>query len=177
MRQLIRAAALVAALLFLAPVAAQSAAEDEARIEELIRRERARNRPAAVSADTPAAQAGVSTAAVAAPPATGTPTPAVAPASAPAVATASAPALPRDAPIEPTIFGDDVMPPDPDSIAIADLAAHVGRHVRVRSHGGRSRIGRIESVGSDRLTLTTPMGGGFAKYTLPFSQITGIERL
>lgn len=176
MRQLIRAAALVAALLFLAPVAAQSAAEDEARIEELIRRERARNRPVAATAETQAAQAGVPTAAVAASPATGTPTQTIAPA-APAVATGSALAPPRDAPIEPTIFGDDVMPHDPDSIAIADLAAHVGRHVRVRSHGGRVRIGRIESVGGDRLTLTTPMGGGFAKYTLPFSQITGIERL
>lgn len=180
MHRYLIAATLVAGLSCALPAGAQSAAEDEARIEELIRREQ-RAAPASESdvsktVHTPAAAAG-DPAGLAATTAASGPAPdgSVADA-APAGALVTIETV-SDAPPEPTIFGDDVMPRDPKAIALADLGAHVGKPVRVRSHGGRARVGRIESVGEAGLTLTTPMGGGYAKYTLPYSQITRIERL
>ncbi|HVF62904.1 MAG TPA: hypothetical protein VNE58_02785 [Casimicrobiaceae bacterium] len=176
------AATFVVASLCVFPAAAQTAAEDEARIEELIRREQRAPATGAASPPRGTAPGGVEAAS--------TESPEIAPAAlehesfaeaAIGAEPAEAPAEPApvaDAPLaEPTIFGDDVMPRDPDEIALADIGAHVGKNVRVRSHGGRARVGRIESVGDAGLTLTTPMGGGFAKYTLPYSQITRIERL
>lgn len=180
---------LAAVLLAAAPLsAAQTAAEDEARIEELIRREQAVRQVAAQRDAAPATGADAGAADTIEPDAD------VAAHAAPAPAATAEPAVPSaesdgeiaalaepdpTAPIADTdaLGGDDWPPPDPKAIAIADLGAHVGKAVRVRSLGGRTRVGRIESVGDAGVTLVSPMGGGYAKYTLPYSQITRVERL
>ncbi len=164
---------------------AQTVAEDEARIEELIRREQALKRhrePAAAPAEATTADAddGAMPEATIGAPVADAP-------SAPSFATPATPAAPEPAPqaaIEPGYEVDPAFAPieapvevDPNVIAIADLAAHVGRAVRVRSHGGRQRVGVIESVERDAVTLKVAMGGGYARFSLPYSQITRIERL
>ena len=179
---------IAAALLAAAPiVAAQTAAEDEARIEELIRREQAvRQVAAGRDATAPAAVGNVASGDVASIPANAAPAAMPATVAAPPATfadPAGEPATPFEidpaAPIADAdaLGGDDWQPHDPKAIAIADLGAHVGTAVRVRSLGGRSRVGRIESVGDAGVTLVSPMGGGYAKYTLPYSQITRVERL
>lgn len=182
---------IAAALLAVAPIAAaQIAAEDEARIEELIRREQAVRQVAARRDATPASGAGaVATDAIEPPVEVAAPA-APAPASASTaefatpyaqsdgeIATPAEPDPAAPIPDGDALGGDDWQAPDPKAIAIADLGAHVGKAVRVRSLGGRTRVGRIESVGDAGVTLVSPMGGGYAKYTLPYSQITRVERL
>ena len=176
---------IAAVLLAAVPIAAaQTAAEDEARIEELIRREQA-VRQVAAGRDAPAAVGTVASGDVAAVEVSAAPVATPAPVAEPPSTFADAagdPALVEPDPTAPisdadALGGDDWQPHDPKAIAIADLGAHVGTAVRVRSIGGRSRVGRIESVGDAGVTLVSPMGGGYAKYTLPYSQIIRIERL
>ena len=182
---------LAAASLCSTAVDAQTAAEDEARIEELIRRELAlRGKPAAPAGEVEPAVVGGASAPIESAPVGGASAPTEAPpiepavvggASAPIATPIGAEAPPTNSPAaeppaEPTIFAD-MTPRDPAEIAIRDLAAHAGRIVRVRSVGGRTHVGRIESVGSDAVTLRIKIAGGYAMFDLSFAQIATVTRL
>jgi len=133
------------------PVAAQTAAEDEARIEELIAAEQ---RALAVAADKPTSKReGVAD------------------------------------PVEESEAGEDAGPTVVDGVAItratddsnvvefADLDEHVGGYVRILSVGGRTRVGRVESVDAAGVAMTVRTGGGYATFKLPVAQIRRIERV
>lgn len=165
-----RIAAALAAFAAL-PVLAQTAAEDAARIEVLIGLEQAAKRGGTFAPLAPASDTAASPAATAAPVVAAVP-------DVSAVPDAATFADGAVDPGEPALVYEnpEAQPADPNVIALDALERHVGESVRVRSHGGRTRIGTIESVGAQGVTLKSPMGGGYARYTLPYSQITRIEK-
>lgn len=171
------------------PARAQSASEDAARIEVLIGLEQAAKRggtfapvgpgPAAAVSFAAASAPGIDAAPLAARAPTGVPE-APAPSDLPPAEAAGVATLADGAvdPGEPPLVYENpaARPADPNEIALDALGHHVGQSVRVRSHGGRTRVGTIESVGAEGVTLKSPMGGGYARYTLPYSQITRVEK-
>lgn len=65
-------------------------------------------------------------------------------------------------------------PPSGATVAFEDLGKLIGYPVRVHL-GPRARVGSIERVAKDIVTLKSPMGGGYAEFTLNKRQITSIE--
>jgi hypothetical protein len=67
-------------------------------------------------------------------------------------------------------------PPPGTAIGFDDLGKMVGYPIRVRI-GARDRVGTVERVTRNGVTLRAAMGGGFARFTLSRNQIAAIEAL
>jgi hypothetical protein len=76
-----------------------------------------------------------------------------------------------------TAPADGTFPPKSGSaIEFDDLPKLVGYSIRVHI-GPRVRVGSVEKADKRAVTMKSPMGGGFAQFTLSRAQIDAIEIL
>ena len=61
------------------------------------------------------------------------------------------------------------------AVAFEDLAKMTGRSVRIRTTGGRTRVGVVQGVERNEVRLRSRLRGGYAEFTLARKQIVGIE--
>ena len=61
------------------------------------------------------------------------------------------------------------------AVAFEDLAKMTGRSVRIRTTGGRTRVGVVQGVERNEVRLRSRLRGGYAEFTLVRKQIVGIE--
>lgn len=141
----------LALALFAAPAITATLEEDEARIEALIRAERA-----ARSASRPAVTAATVTA------------PKVEHAAAPVAASVMAPALGPN---------DDWLaaPTHAHGLPLADLPHYIGRRVAITTSGDRVHRGILGSADGKQVTVRVKKPGGSATYTLTSNQIVRVD--